>query len=200
MKRLVLLVMAVVLAVMCATSQVPAPGPSRNHPAIAYSSNTLRDPVTMLSRKIESGEVQLAYENEYGYLRSILEALNVPIESQVAVFSKTSLQSEIISPQNPRTIFFNDSVAVAGPRGGFIELASTDPQQGVIFYSFGRRGRPTFFRDQECLTCHVSSATLRVPGLAIGSVYPKADGTAMMDAPNFITDHRSPLDERWGGW
>jgi hypothetical protein len=200
MKRLILLLMSVVIAVIGAMSQAPAPIPSRNHPAIAYSSNTLSDPVTMLSRKIENGEVQLPDESEYGYLRSILQALNVPIESQVAVFSKTSLQSEIISPQNPRTIFFNDSIAVARPRGGFIELASTDPQQGVIFYQFGRRGRPAFFRDPECLTCHVSSATLGVPGLAIGSVYPGPDGTPVRDAPNFITDHRSPLEERWGGW
>src|SRR5207237_6376616 len=101
MKPLILLVMAVVLVATGATSQVPAPSPFRNHPVIAYNSNTLSDPVTMLARKIESGEVQLAYDNEYGYLRSILEVLKVPIESQVAVFSKTSLQSEIITPENP---------------------------------------------------------------------------------------------------
>ena len=181
-------------------SQAPALAPSRNHPAIAYTSNNLNDPVTNLARKIEAGEVQLTYDRESGYLRSILAALNVPVESQLAVFSKTSFQSEIITPQNPRTIFFNDSVAVARPRDGFIEIASTDPQQGVIFYTFGQRGRVGFTRDKECLTCHVSAATLGVPGLAIGSVYPKADGTAIMDAPSFITDHRSPLDERWGGW
>jgi hypothetical protein len=200
MKRLMLLVMAIVVAVIAAPSQAPAPAPSRNHPAIAYSSTDLNDPVTNLTRKIDSGEVRLAYDRESGYLRSILAALNVPIESQLAVFSKTSFQTEVITPQTPRTIFFNDSVAVARPRDGFIEIASTDPQQGVIFYTFGQRGRFGFTRDKECLTCHVSPATLGVPGLAIGSVYPKADGTPIVDAPSFITDHRSPLDERWGGW
>src|SRR5262245_27838469 len=200
MKRLMLSVMVIVAAVIAASSQAPAPGPSRNHPAIAYSSNALNDPVTNLMRKMETGEVRLAYDRESGYLRSILTALNVPIESQLAVFSKTSFQTEIITPQTPRTIFFNDSVAVARPRDGFIEIASTDPQQGVIFDTCCQRGRPSFVRDKECLTCHVSPATLGVPGLAIGSVYPKGDGTPIVDAPSFITDHRSPLDERWGGW
>jgi hypothetical protein len=187
-----------IAGVMIALSQVE--GPQRNHPAVAYDSNSLNDSVTILARKIEASEVRLDYDIQSGYLPSLLKALNIPIESQVAVFSKTSLQSGIIGPHNPRTIFFNDSVAVAWPRGGFIEVASIDPRQGVIFYAFGRRGRASFFRDPECLTCHVSSATLRVPGLAIGSVYPAVDGTAIMDAPNFTTDHRNSLDQRWGGW
>jgi len=115
--------------------------PSPDHPAIAYFNylkNTLRDPVSDLSRKLQQGAVQLQFESGKGYLRSVLEALHVPIESQMAVFSKTSLQSVRIEPRNPRTIFFNDSVSVAWVRGGFIELASHDPRQGVIFYSLER--------------------------------------------------------------
>src|SRR5215475_4537944 len=178
--------------------------PSRTHPAISYSTKPLRDPVTELSRKIEAGAVQLIPDPESGYLPSILKALDVPVESQVAVFSRTSLQSERIGPDNPRTIFFNDSVAVAWPRGGFIELASTDPEQGIIFYTLGRR-RPlsteqSFVRSEECLTCHVSSATLRVPGLAVGSVVPLSDWDLLPDAPTLISDHCSPFGERWGGW
>jgi hypothetical protein len=177
-----------------------APAPSRHHPAIEYASAPLNDPVSLLLRKMQSGEVRLEFDNESGYLRSMLQALNVPVESQVAVFSKTSLQSDRINPANPRTIFFNDSVAVARPRNGFIELASTDPQQGVIFYSFGQNGRPGFRRDEECLGCHVSQATMGIPGLAVGSIFPAADGTSILDGPTFITDHRSALDQRWGGW
>lgn len=198
MKRVTILLIVILLAAIVVKPQDS--GPSRNHPAIAYSSNDLHDPVTDLARRIQNGEVQLAFDRESGFLRSLLDVLKVPIESQVAVFSKTSFQSGKINPQNPRTIFFNDSVAVAQPRGGFIELASTDPEQGVIFYAFGRLGWPLFVRDQECLVCHVSSATLGVPGLAVGSVFPAKDGTPMLDAPNFITDDRSPLEERWGGW
>jgi hypothetical protein len=198
MKRVPILLAGIFLAAIVVKPQEPAP--SRNHPAIDYSSNDLHDPVSNLARKIQNGEVQLKFDSESGYLRSLLDALNVPIESQVAVFSKTSFQSEIINPQNPRTIFFNDSVAVARPHGGFIELASTDPQQGVIFYAFGQFGRSLFVRDKECLVCHVSAATLGVPGLAIGSVLPAKDGTPLPNAAALITDHRSPLEERWGGW
>src|SRR5712691_8563115 len=198
MKRIPILLILILLAAIVVKPQDPVP--SRNHPAIGYLSSNLKDPVTDLARKIQNGEVQLAFDSQSGYLRSLLDALKVPIESQVAFFSKTSFQSGLINPQNPRAIFFNDSVAVARPRGGFIELASTDPQQGVIFYAFGEFGSPRFVRDQECLVCHVSPATLGVPGLAIGSVFPAKDGTPMLDTPNFITDHRSPLEERWGGW
>src|SRR5207253_10099907 len=66
-------------------------------------------------------------------LRSALDALRVPIESQMVVFSKTSVQAQRINPQNPRTLFFNDSVVIGWVRGGFIEVAAQDPRQGVIF-------------------------------------------------------------------
>ena len=174
--------------------------PPRTHPAIEYPSRPLKDAVTDLKSRVDAGEVHLTFEKDSGYLRSILEALHVPLESQVAVFSKTSLQSERIGPDNPRTIFFNDSVAVAWPRGGFIELAATDPQQGVVFYTFNQFRIPEFRRDEECLVCHVSAATLRVPGLAVGSVFPESDGEPSPKAPMLISDHRSPLDQRWGGW
>jgi hypothetical protein len=57
------------------------------------------------------------------------------IESQMAVFSKTNVQARLIDQENPRTLFFNDSVVVGWVRGGFIEVASESPQQGISFYS-----------------------------------------------------------------
>ena len=75
----------------------------------------------------------LRFEQGSEYLRSVLEALEIPLESQVAVFSKTSLQAPLIGPENPGTIFFNDSTAVAWMRGGFIELASLDPSRASSF-------------------------------------------------------------------
>jgi hypothetical protein len=73
-------------------------------PIVGYASAPLNDPVSLLLRKVQSGEVRLEFDNESGYLRSMLQALNVPVESQVAVFSNTSLQSDRIDPANPRTI------------------------------------------------------------------------------------------------
>jgi len=68
-------------------------------------------------QRIRQGNVQLRFEDRAGYLQSVLDALNIPVESQVAVFSKTSTQQERIGPKDPRTIFFNDSTAVAWVRG-----------------------------------------------------------------------------------
>src|ERR1051326_5508767 len=198
MNRPALFLLSILLSGLIVQSQAPAP--SRNHPAIAYASSALHDPVSELQRKIENGEVRLKSDEESGYLRSILQALNVPVDSQMAVFSKTSFQSDRINPQNPRTIFFNDSVAVARPREGFIEVASTDPKQGVIFYGFGEFGKAEFRRYAECLVCHISPATLGVPGLAVGSVLPGADGTPLLDTSSSIMDHRSPFGHRGGAW
>jgi hypothetical protein len=66
----------------------------------------------------------------------VLAALHVPIESKIVAMAKTSVQQYIITPQNPRMLYFNDSVAVGFVRGGFMELAAAqDPRQGIVFYA-----------------------------------------------------------------
>src|SRR3984957_19753773 len=107
---------------------------SLDDPAIGYSSLPLTDPVTELSRKIEQGQVRLAFDPVTGYLPAVLKALDIPVESQMAVFSKTSIQAMRIEPSNPRVLFFNDAVVAGWVRGGFIELAAHDPRAGIVFY------------------------------------------------------------------
>jgi hypothetical protein len=179
--------------------------PPLDHPAIEYFNyikRPSRDPVADLSHKIEQGAVSLGFASGKGYLPALLEALHVPVESQMAVFSKTSLQAARIEPANPRTIFFNDTVAVAWVRGGFIELAAQDPEQGVIFYTLQQepQEKPYFLRRDNCLGCHNSDATLGVPGLVARSRFTAPDGMPKLILGGFATDHRSPLEERWGGW
>jgi hypothetical protein len=58
---------------------------------------------------------------------------------------------------------------------------------------------PQFQRNEACLSCHISSGTLDVPGLFTGSMYPDPTGLPLY-GPVFIPDHRSPLWQRWGGW
>src|ERR1019366_434394 len=108
---------------------------SPQHPSIDYADCPARDPAGELNRKVQDGEVELKFDASQGYLRSVLKALNVPIESQIVVFSKTSVQASRISRSNPRTLFFNDSVVIGWVHGGFIELAAQDPRQGGIFYT-----------------------------------------------------------------
>lgn len=173
-----------------------------NHPAILYAATTTRDAVARLDRRFRGREAALAVDGRTGYLRSLLDALDVPVESQLVVVSRTSLQASIIGPANPRLIYFNDQVSVAWPRGGFIELAAQDPEQGVIFYVLDNRpgAAPMFSRPAECLRCHVSHATLNVPGMLVRSVGTGADGQPMPWLANATPDHRTPYEERWGGW
>jgi len=176
---------------------------SPDHPAIGYDTRPVNDAVARLNRKVQSGQAQLKFEGVQGYLRSLLDSLDIPIESQMVVFSKTSLQMHLISPQHPRTIFFNDRVAVAWvPREPFIEIATEDPQQGVIFYTLDQKSadRPAFVRHDECLVCHESYSTLGVPGMQIRSVFTAPDGRQMRQFGDYTSDHRSPFEERWGGW
>ena len=179
-----------------------------DHPAIAYRTSAVHDPAGELEQKLEAGTANLKYDRtNAGYLRSLLDALRIPTESQMVVFSKTSLQSPLISGTNPRAVYFTDDVAVAWPRGGFIEIASHDPQQGVQFYMLEQQEvdaprllRMSSSRAGACLLCHHAYATLGVPGMLARSVAADGNGRILPQLANFITDDRSPLEERWAGW
>src|SRR4051812_9225591 len=82
-----------------------------NHPAINYASTPSADPVAHLIRKIQDGRVRLESNGPSGYLRSVLSALNIPIESQIVVFVPDSVQGRRIRRDNPRSLFFTDNVA-----------------------------------------------------------------------------------------
>ena len=130
-------------------------------------------------------------------LPDLLARLDIPIDSQALVFSKTSFQASKIGPRNPRAIYFNDEVAVGFvPGGDGMEVAATDPRQGAVFYSF-REG--TLTRRDECVHCHHGASTMGVPGMFVGSVFPDASGAAAR-AGAIVTDHRTPFADRWGGW
>jgi hypothetical protein len=175
---------------------------TRRHPAIDYDRPTL-DAVADLIRKVEDGTVTLRDEGSGGYLRSVLDALQIPVSSQSVVFSKTSLQQHYISPSNPRAIYFSDNVVVAFIRNSpLLELAALDSHQGMVFYALQRteRGQPQIVRSDACLSCHEMRETLGVPGLIARSLLVSAGGQPLPEATPVSSDHRSPFAERWGGW
>jgi hypothetical protein len=175
----------------------------RDHPAIAYPSTRAQDAVSQLNVALQQDLVHLSATAQQGYLRSVLEALDVPVESQMLVFSKTSLMGSMISPRHPRSIFFNDRVAVAWvPGEPFVEVAAVDPRQGVIFYTLDQRPMrpPQFDRRDNCLGCHESYASVGVPGMLVRSVFPALTGLPIRTLGDYTTDDRSPWKERWGGW
>ena len=172
---------------------------SHRHPAIEYGTRIRTDRVAQLNARLRTGEATLSFDARRGFLPTVLDALDVPVESQTLVFSKTSLQSDFIGPDNPRALYFNDDVAVAWIRGApAIELAALDPQQGVMFYALSQRRRARGFqRPRSCLECHVSDETLGVPGLAVGSAVIDPEGVPYVSIP---VDQRTPISSRWGGW
>jgi hypothetical protein len=161
----------------------------------------LKDPVAQLARRIERGEVKLDYsDGDWGYLPSLLNHLGIHVDSQILVFSKTSLQHARITPKAPRAIYFNDSVSVGYvQQGKVLEFTSLDAAQGLVFYTMDTRRTeaPRFERQtNECLVCHAPSG-----GLVVTSVYPSPDGTPLVTGTFFEgMDHRTPIEDRWGGW
>lgn len=172
-----------------------------DHPAIRYRDAVPSGAIEQLNRRLRDGQT-LSFEATGGYLKALLTTLDIPVESQLAMYSKTSLQSARISPQNPRVIFFNDSTAVAWVPGGFIEVAAHDPRQGAVFYLLNQALAPVpqLVRDERCLSCHLSTAAAGIPGFLVRSIPTAADGTIMPWLGNYATDHRSALRDRWGGW
>jgi hypothetical protein len=131
----------------------------------------------------------------------VLDALQIPVESQALVYSETSFQAKLIGPTNPRAVYFNDHVAVGWVRGGSVlEVAAQDATQGTIFYTVAQTesAEPRFTRNDGCLSCHLSWETLAVPGPFVLTVMPRANDREYANGSH--VDHRTPLEERWGGW
>jgi len=178
---------------------------SLEDPAIAYTKAPLVNAVTALNTKLADGSAQLTFDGRSGYLQSALAALQLPVDSQVLVFSPNSLQARRINQSNPRALFFNDRVALGWVRDGdVIEVAAHDDTQGTVFYTLDQKApaagadRPQFKRGFICLGCHVAGDTLGVPGLLMFSALAPPDANGF---GRFVTmDHRTPVDQRWGGW
>ena len=139
-----------------------------DHPAIQYAGETT-DPVGRLAKRLASGQVKLDYAPGAGYLPALLKELGINADSQVLVFSRTSIQADRISPRTPRAIYFNDDVSVGYVQNSeVLELTSLDPKQGVILYSLDavRFPRPALAQRRRCVpsaACPSPSATF-APG------------------------------------
>ncbi len=162
------------------------------------------DAVSRLVERLDRGDATLGRPDaRHGYLPSVLAALDVPVDSQMLVFSKTSVQAAHISPSRPRAVYFADDVMVAHvPGTPGLEAVAIDAVRGPVFYALtrGAGGRATFTASQSCLKCHHGPNTAGVPGIYVGSVIPGPTGAPLRDESAIITDQNSPFAERWGGW
>jgi hypothetical protein len=209
MKRGTLFVLAAGLAILARGSGTPAAhieditNLPNDHPSIWYSQKPQDDPIARLQKRLDSGEMKLDYSDRWSWYPALLKYFGINTDSQVMVFSKTSFQSSKISPRAPRAIYFNDELMLGYVQGGeVVEVAAFDPKLGFNFYTLDvqRDDKPEFVRRDSCLQCHQGLGTLGVPGILVTSVFPGADGMPAFRGANLITDHRSHMDQRWGGW
>src|SRR3954463_4708367 len=103
---------------------------SPDHSAIEYASRSSTDAVARLNLDLANAPGQLSHQAGSGYLQSVLSALQLPVDSQLMVFSKTGLQRAWTNPDNPRALFFNDHVVLGYVRGApMLELIAQDSRQ-----------------------------------------------------------------------
>lgn len=168
-----------------------------------YRQRTPQDRFTRLKDGFESGRIALDRSSEKAFVVSVLQALDIPATSQMLVFSTTSLQLSLISPSNPRALYFNEDVYLGYVPGGRIEIVSLDPELGGIFYLFDipKDTRPLRLeRSERCMNCHAGEDTGHVPGLVIKSVVPGPTGGSLTAYRQSQTGHGIPFEQRFGGW
>lgn len=171
-------------------------------PPISYSATTPRG-FSALQARISSDALRFSGSEKDG-LNILLAALDVPVESQLLVFSKTSLQRRRITPDRPRALYFSDTTYVGWVPGGITEVIVIDPQLGPVFYSFDlrdvQRGEAKLERDNDCLRCHGGNFVRDIPGIFARSVFTDQTGEPLLRHGTLLVDDETPFAKRWGGW
>ena len=169
-----------------------------------YFSKDAKDPTTLLMKRVQRGEVIINEKPGKPLVERFLKELQLHKDTQVLVFSKTSLQRRAVSHSNPRAIYFNESVYLGWMPNGRIEIASFDPELGPIFYfqrQLGDGKSPLLARTRSCLGCHAGDATNFLPGSLGRSVYPDQSGRSLLSLDEYRrSGHHIPLTDRYGGW
>jgi hypothetical protein len=170
---------------------------------VLYESAEREDSIARLVLELEAGNAEPEWDEKRGWLPALMTAFDIEASSQVLVFSKTSLQNNLITPRRPRALYFGEEIYIGWiPGAPIMELTAMDPVQGLTFYSVAQDSGELAFerRDNDCLSCHSSSKTRNWPGNMIRSVHPDPSGTPILRSGTHLTTQASPLEERWGGW
>lgn len=203
MRRLTILIGGCALAT---GALLTATTPSRSAPARrAAVADSSRDPMARLHADILAGRRALTWDSTRGYLPSLLHELQIPVSSQVLVFSRTSLQTDRIAPWTPRAIYFNDDVYVGFVQESpILEIAAVNPTTGGVFYTLAQTAREQATANREsmtCLMCHQSrGATGGVPGFMVLSTLADRMGYPMTGVHEGTTTDATPHRQRYGGW
>jgi hypothetical protein len=191
-----------------ATLALPAQAQLRydnEYPVIGYGKTA---PTDAFTRKMDELAADSLPHDPLGrgYLDGVLEALDIDPASQILVFSKTSLKQRFITAENPRSLYFNDNVYVGFvPGSSTLEIGAMDALQGPVFFDFAQDPAKEPRIKQEtgrCLRCHDSYSMTGggVPRFMLTSVYAGPDGNLVSHELSEITDTKTPLQRRWGGF
>jgi hypothetical protein len=163
--------------------------------------------IEALQRQLDAGTATLPFADDgHGYVPGLLQAFHIPRDSQLLVFSASSLQFDRIAPKTPRALYYQDNVALGTVLDGkLIEVMAADRDSGVAFYtlSTARTDKPRFERKTgECIICH-GFASRWAPGMMVANMDTGPDGKPINLDPAHVfrlTDDRTPFEERYGGW
>jgi len=177
--------------------------PGIYNPLHEYDTRPVNDRFTQLLASWDAGRVDIDLSGDLPFLQSLLKELDVPVSSQMLVFTATSLQKGLISARNPRALYFNDDTYVGFVPRGRIEVISLDPTLGGVFFIFDRLQpgrRPIVRRSSECMNCHAPRHMDNIPGLVVESVIPGMTGGGERAFRREQSGHAIPLADRFGGW
>jgi hypothetical protein len=197
------------LAANAGTSPVPVASALRydiDYPLIGYAERPTHNAIARLQERLDHDELQLKFVPGRGYLDSLLQALGIDPSSQTLVYSKTSLQIDLIRAATPRAIYFNDDTYVAWIRNtSMIEITTVDSALGPVFYTLPDRDPTSVRFDREtlrCLTCHDTFSLMGggVPRFLFMSSPVTITGEPLTTEISRDTTDATPISERWGGW
>jgi hypothetical protein len=176
------------------------------YPLIGYADKPTHNALARLQDRMDRGEVKLKFVPGRGYLDSLLQALGIDPSSQTLVYSKTSLQIDLIKAATPRAIYFDDDTYVAWVRDtNVIEMTTMDSAVGPVFYTLANRDPTSARLDREtsrCLTCHDTFSMMGggVPRFLFMSSPVTVNGEPLTNEISIDTTDATPIRERWGGW
>lgn len=173
-------------------------------PPFNYSATQPHDAIAKLQVRLASGELKLG-GSDREIIQSLLRELRIPVESQVVVFSKTSLQRQRISPDHPRAVYFSDNCYVGWVPSGLMEVTTIDPVLGPMFYALDPAVVRTnvargIVRDNDCMRCHGGVFVRGIPAVFVRSLFTDESGEPMLRHGSEVVDFRTPFANRWGGW
>jgi len=168
---------------------------------IRYSATPADDRATALNAAHQARANAIRSLPAKKRLQWLLDEFKVPAESQLFVFSKTSLPRALITPETPRVLYFSDEAYVGWAPAGAFEVTVFDPRLGATFYVFDAHetgAAPLLLRDSDCLLCHARHE--HTPSLRTRTVFPDARGEPLAGSGSANIAPSTPLEERWGGW